>query len=199
MLKRKKCKNCDKPRTTGKFCSTECRKKWMQQHNQPNPLNQLRKIDETKRIPCDRCKEFMPAWYTLSLLTKGLWIRCNNCGTHAAPYQPDLDIPERPSKHYLRNNGEASKARMHREVNKKAKKEKTSLPQIVMKIVIPNYDKEEVMKTRGASLTPEQKIALGKRNTHIRELKRKGYTYAQIAAHYDLAKMTVKDIVSPVE
>lgn len=50
---------------------------------------------------CDRCGKNVPAYYTLSLLTKGLWVQCKNCGTHARSYIPNLRLYNKPSKHFL--------------------------------------------------------------------------------------------------
>lgn len=61
-----------------------------------------------KKYTCEKCNTLQPAYYTLSLLTKGLFIQCANCGIHTRPYVPDLDLPYKPSKHYLRNKGTES-------------------------------------------------------------------------------------------
>ena len=50
---------------------------------------------------CDRCRKEAPAWYTLSHLTKGLWIKCPRCGTHTRSFIPNLDLPQKPSKAYI--------------------------------------------------------------------------------------------------
>jgi hypothetical protein len=66
------------------------------------------KFKSTKYHRCGRCKNFAPAYYTLSYLTKGLWVMCPKCGNNAAPYVPDLDLPYKPSKHYLKHHKETS-------------------------------------------------------------------------------------------
>jgi hypothetical protein len=50
----------------------------------------------------------MPAYYTLSLLTKGLWIQCTTCKVHARPYVEGLDLPWKPSKTYVKQLFETS-------------------------------------------------------------------------------------------
>lgn len=60
-------------------------------------------IPSHSKYNCERCDEIVPAYYTLSLLTKGLYVSCPNCGLHARPYVPNLPLHHRPSKHYLRN------------------------------------------------------------------------------------------------
>lgn len=54
---------------------------------------------------CEICNKVCPAYYTLSLLTKGLWIECPQCGTHALPFVTGLNIQSKPSKHYLKTMG----------------------------------------------------------------------------------------------
>lgn len=58
-------------------------------------------MPETYLVPCGRCDRPSPAYYTLSHLTKGLWVKCSRCGLHARKYIPDLPIPSKPSKAYL--------------------------------------------------------------------------------------------------
>jgi hypothetical protein len=53
---------------------------------------------------CDKCSNLVPAYYTLSHITKGLWVQCSNCGTHARPYIDNLPLYYKPSKNYLRRN-----------------------------------------------------------------------------------------------
>lgn len=54
----------------------------------------------SKYFNCDRCNTRCPAYYTLSLKTKGLFVQCPKCKTHAIQYIEDLDLPYRPSSHY---------------------------------------------------------------------------------------------------
>ena len=61
------------------------------------------KFLSNKYYECDRCGDSVPAYYTLSFLTKGLYAQCPRCGNHARPYVPDLDLPYKPSKHYLKH------------------------------------------------------------------------------------------------
>lgn len=63
----------------------------------------MAKFKSDKNFTCDRCFKNVPAYYTLSVLTKGLWVQCPTCGTHPRKYVPNLFLPYRPSKHYLRN------------------------------------------------------------------------------------------------
>lgn len=58
-----------------------------------------------EKVKCDRCSKKCEAYYTLSSLTKGLWLKCRNCGTHAAPYQEGLKIPWKPSKTFIKEVG----------------------------------------------------------------------------------------------
>ena len=50
---------------------------------------------------CDRCGDEVPAYYTLSHLTKGLWVQCPNCGTHPRIFIDNLPLFYKPSKSYL--------------------------------------------------------------------------------------------------
>jgi ribonuclease HI len=54
-----------------------------------------------ERIGCDRCGQPSEAYYTLSHLTKGLWVRCNNCGKHARSFVPGYNLPWIPSKAFI--------------------------------------------------------------------------------------------------
>ncbi len=54
---------------------------------------------------CDRCNQLAPAYYTLSHLTKGLYVQCPNCGNHARPYIENLHLPCKPSKAYRKKTG----------------------------------------------------------------------------------------------
>ncbi len=65
-------------------------------------LKLLKEMNSTK-IPCDRCGKISYAYYTLSRLTKALYIVCERCHNHAAPYKDQLPIPFIPSKDYLLN------------------------------------------------------------------------------------------------
>ncbi len=58
-----------------------------------------------KNFYCDKCNQSVPAYYTLSHLTKGLWVQCPSCGTHARPYIANLDLPLKPSKAYRKITG----------------------------------------------------------------------------------------------
>ena len=57
------------------------------------------------------------------------------------------------------------------------------------------YNKQEIMNTRGASLTPKQQHAIAQRNDQIYEMKEIGeWTNAQIARKFNLSKKYVKQI-----
>jgi DNA-directed RNA polymerase subunit RPC12/RpoP len=66
-----------------------------------------RKFISPKNYTCERCGKQVPAYYTLSNITKGLWIQCPKCGTHARTYVANLDLPYKPSKSYLAQVGNA--------------------------------------------------------------------------------------------
>lgn len=53
-------------------------------------------------VECDKCYRSCEGYYTLSHLSKGLWVKCPNCGTHARPFIDNLPIPSKPSKAYLK-------------------------------------------------------------------------------------------------
>jgi len=53
-----------------------------------------------KFIKCDRCNTLSPAYYLLSIKTKGLWIQCPHCKNHSAPFIDGLDLPEKPTNHF---------------------------------------------------------------------------------------------------
>lgn len=52
------------------------------------------------KYKCGKCDRIVPAYYTLSHLTKGLWVNCPKHGKFARPYVPDLPLPYIPSKAY---------------------------------------------------------------------------------------------------
>ncbi len=64
----------------------------------------MTKFTSNKYFNCDRCSRLVPAFYILSSLTKGLWVQCPYCGTHAREYIPNLDLPYKPSNSYLKEN-----------------------------------------------------------------------------------------------
>lgn len=53
-------------------------------------------------VLCDRCNNWCYGYYTLSLLTKGLYVLCPD-HHHARPFIENLDVPHIPSKHYLKH------------------------------------------------------------------------------------------------
>lgn len=59
--------------------------------------------DAEKIVPCDRCGEKCYGYYTLSLLTKALWVLCLKDGHRARPFIENLPIPHKPSEHYLKH------------------------------------------------------------------------------------------------
>jgi len=59
--------------------------------------------DAKPTVICDRCMKSCYGYYTLSLKTKGLFVMCGDCGTHARPYMPSLPIPSVPSQDYLKH------------------------------------------------------------------------------------------------
>ncbi len=61
-----------------------------------------KKYISPKKYYCEKCNDLVPAYYTLSHLTKGLWIQCPIDGTYARQYVPDIDLPYKPSKAYLK-------------------------------------------------------------------------------------------------
>lgn len=75
----------------------------------PNPQkqleNKLRETDPSKTYPCHICGTEASAWYTLSLKTQAIFVRCPNHGTISPPFKAGLDLPMRPSKDYLRAKG----------------------------------------------------------------------------------------------
>lgn len=54
--------------------------------------------------------------------------------------------------------------------------------------------KEEIMKSRGKSLTPEQKREIGRRNIMIGELRRQGMSKAELAKMFNLSQEYIKEI-----
>lgn len=75
-------------------------------------------INNFERIGCDRCGQQSEAYYTLSHLTKTLYIRCKKCGNHAAPYQFGLNILWKPSKSFIKEVGLEEAMRQAREAEK---------------------------------------------------------------------------------
>lgn len=64
-------------------------------------------ISPTK-FSCNICGREVPAYYTLSHLTKALWVQCPNCGTHARPHIEGLNLYQKPSKAYKHLQGTIS-------------------------------------------------------------------------------------------
>jgi ribonuclease HI len=56
-------------------------------------------------VKCDRCGTPSSGYYTLSSLTKGMYVQCVKCGNHAAPYAPGLKLRWKPSKTFIREVG----------------------------------------------------------------------------------------------
>jgi len=56
------------------------------------------------RYKCNSCGATVTAYYTLSYLTKGLWVNCPKCGIHARPYVGGLHLYHRPSKDFIKRN-----------------------------------------------------------------------------------------------
>lgn len=54
------------------------------------------------QVECERCHQMSEGYYTLSHLTKGLWVRCKNCGNHARSFIPCLNLPWIPSKAFIK-------------------------------------------------------------------------------------------------
>jgi len=67
-------------------------------------------------VKCDRCGTSSTGYYTLSSLTKGMYIQCTKCGNHAAPYTPGLKLLWKPSKTFIREVGAEEAARRAREL-----------------------------------------------------------------------------------
>lgn len=55
-----------------------------------------------KIVLCERCRDMCYGYYTLSYLTKGLYVLCPK-HPHARPFIYDLPIPNVPSQHYLKH------------------------------------------------------------------------------------------------
>ena len=54
------------------------------------------------QVECERCHQMSDGYYTLSHLTKGLWVRCKNCGNHARSFVPGLNLTWIPSKAFIK-------------------------------------------------------------------------------------------------
>ena len=52
------------------------------------------------KIPCDRCEKLVDGYYIFSHKTKGLWVKCPNCGNHARSYISNLFLPYKESNSY---------------------------------------------------------------------------------------------------
>ena len=68
---------------------------------------------------CDRCGEKAPGYYTLSSKTKGLYVQCQKCGNHAAPYEPGLKLQWKPSKSFIKEVGREEAMRIAQEMEEK--------------------------------------------------------------------------------
>ena len=64
------------------------------------------------KIPCDKCSALCDGYYILSSLTKGLWVRCKNCGNHAIAYKEGLRLPWKPSKIFIKEVGKVEADRI---------------------------------------------------------------------------------------
>lgn len=71
-----------------------------------------------EKVPCERCNEPGEAYYTLSLITKGLWVKCKKCGKNARTYIDGLRIPWKPSKTFVKSVGKEEAIRQAGEKEK---------------------------------------------------------------------------------
>jgi len=72
--------------------------------------------DTFEKIRCERCSALCEGYYTLSSLTKGLWVKCKKCGTHATTYQAELNIAWKPSKAFTKEVGKEEAFRIASEL-----------------------------------------------------------------------------------
>ncbi|MDP2655702.1 MAG: hypothetical protein Q8P17_04245 [bacterium] len=71
-----------------------------------------------EQVKCDRCGRSSSGYYTLSSKIKGLYVQCQTCGNHAAPYNPGFKLPWKPSKTFLKEVGSVEAARLAQEAEK---------------------------------------------------------------------------------
>ena len=71
-----------------------------------------------EKISCERCHAICDGFYILSSKTKGLWVKCSKCGTHAMPYIVGLRLPWKPSKPFIKEVGFEEAIRLSEELEK---------------------------------------------------------------------------------
>lgn len=96
-------------------------------------LEELDKNENKKtyaKVRCDRCDAQCDAYYTLSSKTKGLWVKCKNCGNHAMSYITGLNIRWKPSKTFIKEVGieKATTLAREKEENKGKSDTQSELP-----------------------------------------------------------------------
>lgn len=94
----------------------------------PQTLPIVKPVKKYQLVQCERCGAWCEAFYTLSLLTKGLWVHCKNCGNHARPYAAGLNIAWKPSKTFIKAVGNDEAVRLAAEMEEKG--EVTSRPDL---------------------------------------------------------------------
>lgn len=83
--------------------------------------------DAFEKVRCERCSTLCEGYYTLSSLTKGLWVKCKKCGTHATTYQPGLNITWKPSKAFIKEVGKEVAFRIAAELQQNKGKLKSNI------------------------------------------------------------------------
>ena len=94
-----------------------------------------------EKVQCERCSAPCEGYYTLSSLTKGLWVKCKKCGTHATTYQGGLNILWKPSKTFIKEVGKDKAFRIALELQQNGGKLKS-----VVAVSIPGATQKEVKK-----------------------------------------------------
>lgn len=83
--------------------------------------------DQYDQVECERCHQMSEGYYTLSHLTKGLWVRCKNCGNHARSFFPGLNLPWIPSKAFIKVVGKEEAMRQAKEAERTRGRSQTTI------------------------------------------------------------------------
>lgn len=76
---------------------------------------EIKEQSKYDQVECERCHQLSEAYYTLSNLTKGLWVKCKKCGSHAISYKSDLNLSWIPSKTFIKEVGKEEAIRQAKE------------------------------------------------------------------------------------
>lgn len=83
------------------------------------------------QVECERCHQMSEGYYTLSHLTKGLWVRCKNCGNHARSFTPGLNLPWIPSKAFIKVVGKEEAMKQAQEAERTHGRSQTTIENTV--------------------------------------------------------------------